>query len=120
MKRLVLLRHGESVWNKENRFTGWKDVDLTEEGIFEAHRAGAMLEDRVGGGDGDDGRRVDGDELADDELRDAGAGQHREYHALERREAGGDGGHSGDETEGDHAEERGHRLEGPGEELLSR
>jgi 2,3-bisphosphoglycerate-dependent phosphoglycerate mutase len=42
---LVLVRHGESEWNRLNRFTGWKDVDLTEEGIFEAHRAGAMLEE---------------------------------------------------------------------------
>jgi 2,3-bisphosphoglycerate-dependent phosphoglycerate mutase len=40
---LVLVRHGESEWNRLNRFTGWKDVDLTEEGIIEAHRAGAML-----------------------------------------------------------------------------
>jgi 2,3-bisphosphoglycerate-dependent phosphoglycerate mutase len=42
---LVLVRHGESEWNRLNRFTGSKDVDLTEEGIFEAHRAGAMLEE---------------------------------------------------------------------------
>jgi 2,3-bisphosphoglycerate-dependent phosphoglycerate mutase len=42
---LVLVRHGESEWNRLNRFTGWKDVDLTEEGIFEAHRAGVMLEE---------------------------------------------------------------------------
>src|SRR5262245_59021557 len=42
---LVLVRHGESEWNRLNRFTGWKDVDLTEEGMFEAHRAGAMLEE---------------------------------------------------------------------------
>ncbi len=42
---LVLVRHGESEWNKLNRFTGWKDVDLTEEGMAEAHRAGAMLMD---------------------------------------------------------------------------
>ena len=33
MKRIVLLRHGESTWNKDNRFTGWTDVDLTEKGI---------------------------------------------------------------------------------------
>ena len=32
MKSIVLLRHGESIWNKENRFTGWTDVDLTEKG----------------------------------------------------------------------------------------
>jgi 2,3-bisphosphoglycerate-dependent phosphoglycerate mutase len=42
---LVLVRHGESEWNKLNRFTGWKDVDLTEEGIAEAHRAGIMLKE---------------------------------------------------------------------------
>jgi 2,3-bisphosphoglycerate-dependent phosphoglycerate mutase len=43
MKKLVLLRHGESLWNKENRFTGWKDVDLTEKGIEEARAAGRLL-----------------------------------------------------------------------------
>jgi len=42
---LVLVRHGESEWNKLNRFTGWKDVDLTEEGMAEAHRAGTMLKE---------------------------------------------------------------------------
>ena len=40
---LVLVRHGESEWNRLNRFTGWKDVDLTEEGVAEAHLAGSML-----------------------------------------------------------------------------
>ena len=43
MKKIVLLRHGESAWNKENRFTGWKDVDLTEKGIEEARAAGRLL-----------------------------------------------------------------------------
>ena len=43
MHKLVLLRHGESVWNKENRFTGWTDVDLTPRGVEEAKRAGEML-----------------------------------------------------------------------------
>jgi len=43
MKNLVLLRHGESAWNKENRFTGWTDVDLTEKGIEEARAAGKLL-----------------------------------------------------------------------------
>ena len=43
MKRMVLLRHGESVWNKENRFTGWTDVGLTEKGVEEAHDAGRTL-----------------------------------------------------------------------------
>ncbi len=41
--RLVLLRHGESTWNKENRFTGWTDVDLSERGILEAQSAGDVL-----------------------------------------------------------------------------
>ena len=41
--RLVLLRHGESQWNRENRFTGWTDVDLTEAGIAEARAAGRLL-----------------------------------------------------------------------------
>ncbi|MEK6984292.1 MAG: 2,3-diphosphoglycerate-dependent phosphoglycerate mutase [Nanoarchaeota archaeon] len=43
MVKLVLLRHGESVWNKENRFTGWVDVDLSEQGIVEAKKAGQTL-----------------------------------------------------------------------------
>ena len=41
--KLVLIRHGESLWNKENRFTGWTDVDLNEKGIVEAHSAGKLL-----------------------------------------------------------------------------
>jgi len=43
MSRLVLLRHGESVWNKENRFTGWTDVGLSEKGVREAMDAGRTL-----------------------------------------------------------------------------
>lgn len=43
MYKLVLLRHGESIWNKENRFTGWTDVDLTERGVKEAIEAGKLL-----------------------------------------------------------------------------
>ncbi|HNW40056.1 MAG TPA: 2,3-diphosphoglycerate-dependent phosphoglycerate mutase [Candidatus Omnitrophota bacterium] len=43
MKKLVLLRHGESSWNKENRFTGWTDVDLSEKGVGEARAAGKVL-----------------------------------------------------------------------------
>ncbi len=43
--KLVLLRHGESAWNKENKFTGWTDVDLSDKGIQEAHRAGAVLKE---------------------------------------------------------------------------
>ena len=46
MKRIVLLRHGESVWNKENRFTGWTDVDLTEKGVAEALKAGELLKEK--------------------------------------------------------------------------
>ena len=43
MKKLVLMRHGESTWNLENRFTGWVDVDLTEKGVEEARLAGRQL-----------------------------------------------------------------------------
>ncbi len=43
MIKLVLLRHGESTWNLENRFTGWTDVDLSETGVTEAHQAGRIL-----------------------------------------------------------------------------
>lgn len=43
MYKLVLLRHGESTWNKENRFTGWTDVDLSEKGVEEAKTAGIIL-----------------------------------------------------------------------------
>src|SRR4051812_24998857 len=45
--KLVLLRHGESTWNRENRFTGWTDVDLSERGVAEAREAGRLL--REGG-----------------------------------------------------------------------
>ena len=43
MKKIVLLRHGESTWNQENRFTGWTDVDLTEQGCAEAYQAGELM-----------------------------------------------------------------------------
>ena len=43
MKKVVLIRHGQSVWNQENRFTGWTDVDLSSQGIEEAHKAGKFL-----------------------------------------------------------------------------
>lgn len=43
--KLVLVRHGQSVWNKENRFTGWKDVELTDQGREEARRAGELLKE---------------------------------------------------------------------------
>jgi 2,3-bisphosphoglycerate-dependent phosphoglycerate mutase len=45
MLKLVLLRHGESQWNRENRFTGWTDVDLSEAGRLEAMKAGRLLRD---------------------------------------------------------------------------
>ena len=47
MYKLVLIRHGQSTWNLENRFTGWTDVGLTEQGVAEAHTAGKLL--REGG-----------------------------------------------------------------------
>jgi 2,3-bisphosphoglycerate-dependent phosphoglycerate mutase len=43
MKKIVLIRHGESTWNKENRFTGWTDVGLSEKGVDEAVQAGRTL-----------------------------------------------------------------------------
>jgi 2,3-bisphosphoglycerate-dependent phosphoglycerate mutase len=43
MRKIVLVRHGESVWNLENRFTGWSDVDLSDNGLVEARRAGKIL-----------------------------------------------------------------------------
>ncbi len=45
MYKLVLIRHGESQWNLENRFTGWHDVDLTEAGVVQATNAGKLLKD---------------------------------------------------------------------------
>ena len=45
MYKLVLLRHGESEWNKENRFTGWTDVDLSEKGKQEAKKAGQLMKE---------------------------------------------------------------------------
>src|SRR3990167_4801043 len=45
MIKLVLLRHGQSTWNKENRFTGWTDIPLTEQGINEAKKAGKTLKE---------------------------------------------------------------------------
>ncbi|HLU37742.1 MAG TPA: 2,3-bisphosphoglycerate-dependent phosphoglycerate mutase, partial [Planctomycetota bacterium] len=43
MHRVVLLRHGQSLWNKTNQFTGWTDVDLTEQGVQEAKEAGRLM-----------------------------------------------------------------------------
>ncbi len=45
MKKLVLLRHGESEWNRQNRFTGWTDIDLSVQGVIEAEKAGDILKD---------------------------------------------------------------------------
>ena len=45
MYKIVFMRHGESTWNLENRFTGWTDVDLTEKGVNEAKSAGKILKD---------------------------------------------------------------------------
>jgi 2,3-bisphosphoglycerate-dependent phosphoglycerate mutase len=45
MKKIVLLRHGESTWNRENRFTGWTDVDLTDKGVEEARQAGLLMKE---------------------------------------------------------------------------
>ena len=47
MKRIVLIRHGESQWNLENRFTGWTNVDLTEKGKQEAFDAGKLMKERA-------------------------------------------------------------------------
>ena len=43
MIKLVLVRHGESIWNLENKFTGWTDVELSDKGILEAKEAGILL-----------------------------------------------------------------------------
>ena len=43
MNNLILVRHGQSLWNKEKRFTGWADIDLTEQGKSEAVRAGQLI-----------------------------------------------------------------------------
>ena len=45
MSQVVFIRHGQSAWNLENRFSGWADVDLTEQGIREAHEGGKALKD---------------------------------------------------------------------------
>lgn len=46
MIKLVLVRHGQSLWNLENKFTGWTDIDLSEQGIREAHEAGKLLKEK--------------------------------------------------------------------------
>ena len=45
MHTLVLIRHGQSLWNAENRFTGWQDIDLSSDGILEAKNAARTLSD---------------------------------------------------------------------------
>ena len=46
MKFLILVRHGQSTWNLEKRFTGWVDVDLTDQGKLEAEKAGNLIKDK--------------------------------------------------------------------------
>ena len=46
MSYLILIRHGQSTWNLENRFTGWVDVDLTENGKLEAEKAGSLIKEK--------------------------------------------------------------------------
>ena len=46
MSFLILVRHGQSIWNLEKKFTGWVDVDLTEKGILEAKKAGFLLKNK--------------------------------------------------------------------------
>ena len=45
MSKLILVRHGQSIWNSQKRFTGWVDVDLTEKGKFEAHESGKLIKE---------------------------------------------------------------------------
>lgn len=45
MKKIVLIRHGQSLWNLENKFTGWTDIDLSENGLIEAKKAGRILKE---------------------------------------------------------------------------
>ena len=108
MHRLVLLRHGQSSWNLENRFTGWTDVDLTEVGVREARAAGKLFREgrlrvrprlRIGPAPGHPhgvaGPRRDGSDVAADDVRLAaqraalrlapGAGQGRDRRAVRRR-----------------------------------
>ena len=47
MNYLILVRHGQSTWNLENRFTGWVDVDLTENGKLEAEKAGLLIKKNI-------------------------------------------------------------------------
>ena len=45
MNNLILVRHGQSLWNKERRFTGWADIGLTEQGMLEAEHAGKLIKE---------------------------------------------------------------------------
>ena len=45
MTKLILTRHGQSVWNAENRFTGWVDVDLSNKGVQEAEKSGQLIKE---------------------------------------------------------------------------
>ena len=45
MNNLILVRHGQSLWNKERRFTGWADIDLTDQGKLEAEQAGNLIKE---------------------------------------------------------------------------
>ena len=45
MSKLIAIRHGQSTWNAENRFTGWVDVDLSEKGVQEAEKSGKLLQE---------------------------------------------------------------------------
>ena len=47
MSFLILVRHGQSIWNLEKRFTGWVDVDLTENGKLEAEKAGLLIKKKI-------------------------------------------------------------------------
>ena len=47
MNFLILVRHGQSIWNLENKFTGWVDVDLTKQGKLEAEKAGKIIKKKV-------------------------------------------------------------------------
>ena len=46
MSLLILIRHGQSIWNSENRFTGWVDIDLTKKGESEAEKAGLLIKEK--------------------------------------------------------------------------
>ena len=88
MIKLVLVRHGKSVWNKENKFTGWTDVELSEEGIKEAKEAGKLLKEK--GYDFDIvytsvlKRAIDTANLIIDEMKDSDLIIKRSYKLNER------------------------------------